>query len=162
MRAFILFLILLIIVNFKNSNGIYIHTEDKEAVKIAPPNFQIIYYLRKYSDLYDIPYFMAKRVAKEETGFTGIYHYNYDPFQTSFAGAVGAMQVMPSTGLWIMNNSISLYDLMYDIETNVNASLKYSRYLHDNYKDWEITWSCYNQGVKGEKNINKYAKNIVF
>ena len=48
-----------------------------------------------HADSFDVPLHIAFNVARMETGYRGPNHENYNHKQTSKAGAVGPMQIMP-------------------------------------------------------------------
>jgi soluble lytic murein transglycosylase-like protein len=53
--------------------------------------------IEKYSEIYDVPKYIAYNVAYMETKYRGPFHFNYNPEQVSSAGALGPMQIMPGT-----------------------------------------------------------------
>jgi soluble lytic murein transglycosylase-like protein len=112
----------------------------------------------KYSDKYKIPRKYAFGIAYEETSYQGPFHWKYRHAQTSFAGAVGPMQIMPSTGRFIWkDSSFTNRFLMTNIDFNVHTSMKLLRKLHDRYRDWKIVFGCYNTG---RPVINDYAIHV--
>ena len=89
-------------------------------------------------------------------------YYNikkYDHKQVSFAGAVGPMQVMPTTAAFINHKAtVSKKKLTDDIEYNVETSMKLLRYLYDKYGDWPTVFGAYNTG---RPLVNQYAMDII-
>lgn len=123
----------------------------------SPPCLQMYYFIEKYSQIYSIPKKYAYGVAWKETRYEGPFHWNYKPEQESFAGAVGPMQVMPSTATFIWKKDISKKELTNNIELNVETSMKLLRHLHNTYKDWKIVFGAYNTG---RPLINQYAIDV--
>jgi soluble lytic murein transglycosylase-like protein len=83
---------------------------------------------------------------------------DYNHKQTSYAGALGPMQIMPSTAKMIYGKSVSNYNLKNDIKLNVMISMKLLRRLRNTYGNWGVVFGAYNTG---RPCINGYAKNIL-
>lgn len=110
--------------------------------------------IEKYSEEYDIPKHIAYNIAYKETRYKGPFHWNYNPSQTSHAGAEGPMQVMPATAKGINKKYISPKDLRNDIDLNISTSMKLLRKLYDKYGNWSLVCGYYNTG---RPIINEYA-----
>lgn len=134
-----------------------IYTEGSKITLDSPPCLQMFYYIEKYSEEYEIPKQYAYGIAWKETGYLGPFDWDYYPGQESFAGAVGPMQVMPSTASFVWRKKIQRSDLKNDIELNVKTSMKYLRYLHNNHKNWKIVFGFYNTG---RPIVNQYAVDV--
>lgn len=121
----------------------------------SPPSIQMAYYIQKYASKYNIPINYAFGIAYAETRFEGPYHWKYNPHQVSCAGAVGPMQIMPTTGqgMW-KGREVTRDMLLNNIEFNVQTSMKLLRKLHDRYSDWKLVFGCYNTG---RPCVNDYA-----
>jgi membrane-bound lytic murein transglycosylase MltF len=76
---------------------------------------------QKYSDMYDIPWLFTAAVAYQESGF--------DNSKRSAAGAVGIMQVLPSTAA---DKNVGVPDIE-KLENNIHAGVKYLDFLRDRY-----------------------------
>lgn len=122
-----------------------------------PPCLRMYHYIELYADSFDIPKQYAYGVANAETGYTGPLHWKYNHKQTSPAGAVGPMQIMPSTARWINKDNVSTDRLRSDIEYNVMTSMKLLRYLYDKNGNWLLSFGEYNTG---KPCINKYANKV--
>lgn len=84
-------------------------------------------------DKYGVDTGLVKAIIKAES--------NFNPKALSNKGAVGLMQLMPSTASY-MNVKDS-----YDPEQNIDGGVKYVRYLLDNFGgDVELTVAAYNCG----------------
>ena len=124
----------------------------------TPPCIQLYYYIDKYAEEYNIPKSYAYGVAFVETGYRGPFHWKYNHAQTSSVGAVGPMQIMPTTAKmmwpkWDINSD----QLKNDIEFNAKTSMKLLRYLYDRYKNWKVVFGCYNTG---RPCVNEYAERV--
>lgn len=124
----------------------------------SPPSLQMHHYIEKYSEEYDIPRDYAYGIAWKETRYSGPFHWDYNPAQTSYAGAVGPMQIMPSTAAMMWSGKkISREELRTNIELNVRTSMKLLRYLKNKYKSWKIVFGAYNTGYPM---VNQYAIDV--
>jgi soluble lytic murein transglycosylase-like protein len=129
----------------------------KKIAKTDPPCLQMYFYIQKYANEYKIPLDYAFGLAYKETGYRGIFHWNYNHRKTSCVNAEGPMQIMLPTATWIAGEQISRSDLRNNIELNVRLSMKFLRYLHDKYNNWKLVFGAYNTG---KPCINEYAKDI--
>ncbi|MDA8141999.1 MAG: transporter substrate-binding domain-containing protein [Desulfobacteraceae bacterium] len=78
-------------------------------------------YVKKYADIYNMDWLKVAALAYQES--------HLDPNAKSPRGAVGIMQVMPSTAA---GDDIGIADI-YSIENNIHAGIRYLAYLRDNY-----------------------------
>jgi soluble lytic murein transglycosylase-like protein len=124
----------------------------------TPPCIQMQHYIRKYAKEYNVPLNYAFGVASCETSYDGPLDWSYNPAQTSCAGAVGPMQVMPATASFVWKEKVSADKLKNDIRFNVETSMKYVAYLYNRYRDWPTVFGCYNTG---RPMINEYARKVV-
>ena len=126
--------------------------------KQAPACLQMYYNIEKYAKMYSIPRRYAYGIAYAETRYEGPHQWEYDHKQTSSAGAIGPMQIMPTTAdmVWPEKN-ISRKELKNSVKLNVETSMKLLRQLHDKYGDWKRVFGCYNTG---RPCINNYAKEV--
>lgn len=123
-----------------------------------PYSIQMYDAIMKYSEMYNIPTRFAFGVAKVETNYDGPFDWRYNHKQTSCVGALGPMQIMPSTcKLMWRKKSFTNEELKNNIDFNVHTSMKLLRNLHDKYKDWKIVFGCYNTG---RPMINEYANRV--
>jgi soluble lytic murein transglycosylase-like protein len=130
----------------------------KKIVNTDPPCLQMYYYIEQYTDSFNIPKDYAYGIAYAETRYNGPFHWKYNPKQTSSVGAVGPMQVMPSTAAYINGvGKVSISKLKSDIAYNIMTSMKLLRRLHDKYGDWKTVFGAYNTG---RPCINRYALNV--
>jgi len=113
--------------------------------------------IEKYAAKYDIPLRYALGIAYTETRYEGPFHWRYNPKQKSSAGALGPMQIMPSTANMIWGRSISRDELISNIDLNVETSMKLLRKLYDKYGNWKIVFGCYNTG---RPCVNGYAEKV--
>jgi soluble lytic murein transglycosylase-like protein len=135
--------------NTHNENQIYKYVEVENPIPL-----EMYENLEKYSNEYDIPKHVFYNIAYLETRYRGPFDWDYNPYLVSSAGALGPMQIMPSTADLICKENTSNKKLKTDIELNISISAKLLRKLYDKYGDWEIVCGCYNTG---KPIINEYA-----
>ena len=124
----------------------------------SPSCLKMYYAIMKWSSIYKIPKTYAFGIASKETGYRGPFHWKYRHAQTSCVGAIGPMQIMPSTAdlMW-KDSKVSRSKLMNDVDFNVHTSMKLLRVLYDKYGDWKTVFGCYNTG---RPMINQYAIDV--
>lgn len=111
--------------------------------------------IEKYSIKYKVPKYVAYNIAYLETRYQGPFDWKYKPNLTSSVGALGPMQVMPTTANDIHHKVISKIKLKNDINFNVETSMKLLQKLYEKYEDWGLVCGYYNTG---HLQINEYAK----
>jgi soluble lytic murein transglycosylase-like protein len=122
-----------------------------------PPCIQMYHYIEKYSRQYKIPRKYAYGIAFKETTYLGPDHVSYNPYQKSSAGALGPMQIMPTTAELVNGKRPTSSKLKKDIEFNVKTSMKILRKLKDKHKSWKVVFGAYNTG---RPIVNKYAEDV--
>jgi len=122
------------------------------------PSLQMFYYLDKYSEEFGVPMKIAMGIANLETGYKGPFHWTYDHAQTSFKGAEGPMQIMPSTAAMVLKRKVSREELRENIELNVQVSMKLMSHLYSTYGDWTLALGAHNTG---KPITNEYARKII-
>ena len=122
-----------------------------------PPCIQMYHYIEKYSRQYKIPRKYAYGIAYKETTYLGPDHISYNPYRKSSAGALGPMQIMPTTAELVNGKRPTSKKLKGDIEFNVKTSMKILRKLKDKHKSWKIVFGAYNTG---RPIVNKYAEDV--
>lgn len=110
--------------------------------------------LEKYSKEYGIPKYVFYNIAFLETRYRGPFDWGYNPEKTSCVGALGPMQIMPSTANMICGEKVPLDKLKNDMRLNIEISAKLLRRLYDKYGDWKLVCGCYNTG---KPIVNSYA-----
>ena len=135
----------------------------------SPTPLKMYELINHYSEIYKIPKHIAFNVAYLETHYKGPFDWKYKPGQTSFAGAVGPMQIMPSTANYVHKQKIPKGDLKNNIELNIRTSMKLLHQLYVRYGNWGIVCGCYNTGrpiINGYAlfcmNNKNYQKNWVY
>jgi membrane-bound lytic murein transglycosylase MltF len=83
----------------------------------------VIEFFRKYGNQYDFDYLMVAAQGYQESGL--------DQSVVSRAGAIGIMQMLPSTAA---DKSVGIPDIS-TIDNNIHAGTKYLRYIVDHYFD---------------------------
>lgn len=99
------------------------------------------------SEKYDLPAELISAVIWTESKF--------DPNAESDKGAVGLMQLMPSTASWLYGSSIDENTLKNE-EINIELGCKYLRYLLDKFGKSELMLAAYNAG---EGNVTSWIEN---
>ena len=94
----------------------------------------------KYSEEYNGPHHLIFAVIKVESDF--------DRRAKSSAGAMGLMQLMPSTYEWLaeINGEIAFTSALYEPEVNIKYGTYYLQYLYSKFGTWEKALIAYNWG----------------
>ena len=99
-------------------------------------------YVSSASEKYGVPEAFIYAVIKTESAF--------DPDAVSRAGAIGLMQLMPSTFEDLTNNftreKLSA-DRIYDPATNIKYGVYYLSWLYSKFGDWNTVAAAYNCGI---------------
>ncbi|WFS62660.1 transporter substrate-binding domain-containing protein [Pseudodesulfovibrio thermohalotolerans] len=110
---------------------------------------------RKYAEMYDFDWLKIAALAYRESRF--------DMSLTSRAGAVGVMQIKPSTAAWSV---VGIPDVS-TLENNIHAGVKYLRYLTDNYfadaapeARMDFALAAYNAGPNRITQVRRRAKEM--
>jgi soluble lytic murein transglycosylase len=97
--------------------------------------------MKVWTDSYSLDLYLVAAVIRAESRF--------DPHALSHAGAIGLMQIIPTTGEWIAAQigeaSFTIEDL-YDPEVNIRFGTWYLRYLLDRFGDMDVALAAYNAG----------------
>ena len=117
-----------------------------------------IRFFKKYGELYDFDHLMLAAVAYQES--------KLDQNLKSHAGAVGVMQILPSTA---KDKNVGIPDI-YDLDPNIHAGTKYLRFMADNYfaKDPDLdernralfSFASYNAGPAKVARMRAEAKKM--
>ena len=114
---------------------------------------QAVAYLRQYGDRYQLDYLLMAAQGYQESGL--------DQQKKSPVGAIGVMQVMPSTGSDMNVGNIA------EIEANIHAGVKYMRFMIDRYYANEpmepvdkvlFTFASYNAGPARIRQLRQRAE----
>lgn len=110
---------------------------------------------KKYADRYDFDYLMTGALAYQES--------QLDNSKRSHNGAVGIMQVLPSTAA---DKNVDIKDVS-KLENNIHAGHKYLRFLQDRYFDdpaidpldrYLFSFAAYNAGPAKVASLRKEAE----
>lgn len=74
---------------------------------------------------------------------------SFNPNATSSKGAVGLMQILPSTAIWICNKEKIKYENLqsfYEPELNIKIGCLYFKYLLNKFGDINTALCAYNAG----------------
>jgi membrane-bound lytic murein transglycosylase MltF len=112
----------------------------------------LIQYFQQYGDKYDVDWLLMAAQGYQES--------QLDQANRSKAGAIGVMQVLPATGKELGVGDIS------KVEPNINAGIKYMRYMIDQYYGNEpmtkldkalFAFAAYNAGAGRISQLRKEA-----
>lgn len=112
-------------------------------------------YVTRYSEEYGVPREVIYAVMSSESSFTAD--------AVSYKGAVGLMQIMPSTYEWLCTKTGDEPNpsLLYDPDINIKYGTYFLSYLYSRFGVWETVYAAYNAGegrVKGWLEDERYAK----
>ncbi len=106
--------------------------------------------IAKYAEEYDVPQSVIYAVIKVES--------NFKASAVSSVGAMGLMQMMPSTFSWLtgeehLDEGLATLRL-FDPEVSIKYGAYYLRYLYNKFDgNWETVYAAYNGG---EGNVAKW------
>jgi membrane-bound lytic murein transglycosylase MltF len=103
---------------FKNEKWAADNTRPAEMEKFR----RAVSFFKKYGKEYDFNWLMIAAQAYQESGI--------DQSRRSPAGAVGVMQIKPSTAA---DPSVNILDVETDMEKNINAGVKYLDFIMERY-----------------------------
>ncbi len=118
---------------------------------ITPTSIQMYDIIENKSNEYGIPRYILYNVAWMETRYEGPFDWNYDPYQTSYMGASGPMQIIPQR---FSRQYASDHEIKNDIEKNIDVSCKMLMTLYKSYGKWDVVLGAYNTGSPV---VNDYA-----
>ena len=107
-------------------------------------------YVEVYAEAYGVPEGLVYAVIRTESSF--------DSGAVSPVGAVGLMQLMPSTFEWLTDDMLFEHlesGMLHDPETNIKYGTYCLSYLYDRYGDWELALAAYNGGLG---NVDKWLE----
>jgi len=106
------------------------------------------YYIEKICEQKGVEVELALAVARTESSF--------DESAVSKKGAVGLMQIMPSTAEYIAKKVKFDKELdLYNPQTNLYLGICYLEYLFNRYGDERVVLACYNAG---EGTVSKWTE----
>ena len=96
--------------------------------------------VEKYANEYSVPIELVFAVIKVES--------NFEADVESSAGALGLMQMLPSTYEWLASRlgDEPNVELLFDPETNIRYGTYYLQYLYAKFGTWEKAIIAYNWG----------------
>lgn len=96
--------------------------------------------VEKYSSEYSVPKELVFAVIKAESDF--------ESDAKSSKGAIGLMQIMPSTYEWLAGKlgDPPFSQMLYNPETNIKYGTYYLQYLYSKFGSWEKALMAYNWG----------------
>jgi len=91
----------------------------------------------EYATFYDVDIELVMAIIMVESSFQSK--------TLSAVGAVGLMQIMPSTASYIMEEDV-MQEQLYEPRYNILVGVKYLAYLYDRFEDTEWVIVAYNAG----------------
>ena len=149
--------ILLVVATFATVICIASQFKTPQLIKLNPAQ-RLYASIMTYAKQYEIPLYVAFNVARIETGYKGPFHDGYNHKQTSSAGALGPMQIMPQYASYYAGFKVKKPVLKDSIELNVKISMKMLREWYNRYNDWGKAAGAYNTG---RPVMNSYARNAI-
>ena len=113
--------------------------------------------IEHWSDSFNIPKHIAYNVAWLETRYQGPFHFDYNPYQTSSAGAVGPMQIITRWARPYVRKRLSEKELKTNIDLNVKISMQMLRKWYSIHHDWTLACGAYNSGSPIRNDYAVYA-----
>ena len=113
--------------------------------------------IEHWSDSFNIPKHIAYNVAWLETRYQGPFHFDYNPYQTSSAGAVGPMQIITRWAKPYVRKRLSEKELKTNIDLNVKISMQMLRKWYSIHHDWTLACGAYNSGSPIRNDYAVYA-----
>ena len=113
--------------------------------------------IEHWSDSFNIPKHIAYNVAWLETRYQGPFHFDYNPYQTSSAGAVGPMQIITRWARPYVRKRLSEKELKTNIDLNVKISMQMLRKWYSIHHDWTLACGAYNSGSPIRNDYAIYA-----
>jgi len=133
---------------FKNAKYVKDAASEAERKKFL----DLVQFFQKYGDKYDVDWLLMAAQGYQESQLNQTIK--------SPVGAIGIMQVMPKTGKELAVGDIT------EAEANINAGIKYMRYMIDQYYEKEpmtkldkalFAFASYNAGPAGVAKLRKEA-----
>jgi soluble lytic murein transglycosylase-like protein len=145
------------IMNRKSENKTHDLIIHKNIDKDLPSSLRVYYWINYYADSLDIPVEYLYGIANTESGWSGPLDFTYKPNVKSSVGALGPMQIMPSTAKWIFGKAVTSKMLANDIQLNIMISAMLVRKLYNKNKDWKLVFGEYNTG---RPTVNSYSDKV--
>jgi soluble lytic murein transglycosylase-like protein len=131
--------------------------EENLRITAGTISLQMYESIEHWSDSFDIPKHIAYNVAYLETRYQGPFHFNYNPYQESHAGAVGPMQIITRWARPYVRKRLSEKELKTNIDLNVRISMQMLRKWYSIHKDWTLACGAYNSGSPIRNSYAVYA-----
>ena len=113
--------------------------------------------IEHWSDSFNIPKYVAYNVAWLETRYQGPFHFDYNPYQKSSAGAVGPMQIITRWAKPYVRKRLTEKELKTNIDLNVKISMQMLRKWYSIHHDWTLACGAYNSGSPIRNDYAVYA-----
>jgi hypothetical protein len=131
---------------YYNINRKLDYFEDRLDLAKGTISLQMFESIEHWSDSFNVPKYIAYNVAYLETGYRGPFDFNYNPYLTSSAGAVGPMQIITHWAHPYAGHHLTDRELKTNIDLNVKISMKMLKSWYNIYHDWTLAAGAYNSG----------------
>jgi membrane-bound lytic murein transglycosylase MltF len=137
----------------QNNKWVRNNLSDQELQKLN----KVLDLFRKYGDKYDFDWLMVAALGYQESGL--------DQKKRSPSGAIGIMQLLPSTA---KDPNVDIPNIK-DLENNIHAGAKYLRFLYDRYFADEpmdelnkmlFSFAAYNAGPAKVRKLRAHAEKM--
>ena len=115
----------------------------KRAPQTATPSVDVAQMVEESARAHDVDPLLVHSVIQAES--------NYNPYAVSAKGAQGLMQLMPATA-----EDLGVTD-SFDARQNIEAGVRYLKYLQDLYHDDRLALAAYNAGPGA---VQKYKQRV--
>lgn len=136
-RKFIIFLIIFILLFLL---FVVFKVQDIVLKQIYPTTYSE--YVYKYSEENDIDPLLTFAIIKAES--------NFNTNVVSSSGAIGLMQLMPSTAEEVgkkVGTDVGEKEILYEPEENIKIGTSYYKHLLDKYNNYLVALAAYNAGI---------------
>ncbi len=112
-------------------------------------------YVNNYAQEFNLEPALVYAVIKTES--------NFKVDAKSYAGALGLMQLIPSTAKWIATELNEVFDrsMLLEPQTNVKYGCFYLRYLFDKFNNIDVVICAYNAGETAVKSWIDESGNLL-
>lgn len=131
--------------------------ESRLDVATGTVSLQMYESIEHWSDSFEIPKYIAYNVAYLETRYKGPFDFRYNPYQKSFAGAVGPMQIIPRWAHKYAGRRLTEKELKTNIDLNVKISMQMLHRWYSIHHDWASACGAYNSGRPIKNHYAIYA-----
>ncbi len=142
---------------YYNINRRLDYFEDRLDTVTGSISYQMYESIEYWSDSFNVPKYIAYNVAYLETGYKGPFDFNYNPYQTSYMGAQGPMQIITHWAHPYAGRHLSDKELKTNIDLNIKISMQMLHKWYLIHRDWTLACGAYNSGQPIRNEYAVYA-----